>query len=830
MSDPRETGNGHGAFPPSEEFTKGTTSEPQTSTPNPDQTTPTSKQVPYDIPTAWTLQTHSEKHIRHLEERLAKTTPKDLTPVTIFAEYLDGEEPTHIEQPPTNDGDDEVEQRAGSISSSELSFVKSDDSRASLLTDESYDDDTTYSDNEEDVERGVPAVAAGAGGNSRSRQASATRQKIERLRDYSSRYYRALLLLFKTSKKLSRTSSTMGKKPFIDKTTARHFQVVHRSQRDPALSDESASRYVLREVAPSNNLVKAWKGRYQPDEELDDDLHDIIEDGDFDSDQDEDEWGSEAGAENVKDDAKEDPVLDDDQDENWEDVDEEGTDEDQEQPEEDDEASITEKPTTNNKGKQSKKEDASLYGIYFDDQDSYDYTQHMKPIGEDPSAVYIDAKPNARNEGASNTPSSAPTAVSTSKKGIAFIDDDAASAMGEEPRRKRHVNFVLPEEALASRDEEGIGLLHRGVSASGLRLDLDPNVREVLEALEDDTFVDDDGEAAEDFFAALNADVVPEGLQLIEDENDDEDEDDDEQPAWVSEFKREDDDDEDDEPDHKTATTSFSMSSSSIYRNPGKILMDDRFEHVLEDYSDTEIGELDSENPSVRGIKLVSDTRVNQIMDDFLDSVETRGRKNILITKRDGLAQMNEIRNELKGDGSDPVPDVYDIMDEEDEEVEISDRDEEDEGRGWDAETILSTYSNIYHRPKIIDDDEGIRIAVSRHGVRVVTNNKGTTISSNGRLQIPSSAEPVQKQQAAVAVEEDDEGSEARAERVNRGQARRKDETPEEKRARKEAVKAERRDRRETKKGSKHEFKHLEEQHNKKQLQREHEARTLHIE
>jgi hypothetical protein len=35
------------------------------------------------------------------------------------------------------------------------------------------------------------------------------------------------------------------KKQFIDKKTAQHFHVVHRSQRDPRANDPEASKYVL---------------------------------------------------------------------------------------------------------------------------------------------------------------------------------------------------------------------------------------------------------------------------------------------------------------------------------------------------------------------------------------------------------------------------------------------------------------------------------------------------------------------------------------------------------------------------------------------------------
>lgn len=46
----------------------------------------------------------------------------------------------------------------------------------------------------------------------------------------------------------------MGKKPFIDKKSAKHFHVVHRSQKDPLINDSEASDRVLQEVLPANQL------------------------------------------------------------------------------------------------------------------------------------------------------------------------------------------------------------------------------------------------------------------------------------------------------------------------------------------------------------------------------------------------------------------------------------------------------------------------------------------------------------------------------------------------------------------------------------------------
>ncbi|KAI1308398.1 hypothetical protein EDD11_004327, partial [Mortierella claussenii] len=48
----------------------------------------------------------------------------------------------------------------------------------------------------------------------------------------------------------------MGKKQFIDRKNARHFHLVHRSQRDPLSRDESAPQRVLKEVIPANLIGK----------------------------------------------------------------------------------------------------------------------------------------------------------------------------------------------------------------------------------------------------------------------------------------------------------------------------------------------------------------------------------------------------------------------------------------------------------------------------------------------------------------------------------------------------------------------------------------------
>lgn len=125
--------------------------------------------------------------------------------------------------------------------------------------------------------------------------------------------------------------------------------------------------------------------------------------------------------------------------------------------------------------------DASLYGIDFDDS-KYDYTQHLKPIGLDPEhSVFIPSKSSERVP---------------------------------KPKDKNIENlFVELEYKDAAKSQDSV--FHRGVAKPeylkhqqdisedirGFRPDMNPALREVLEALEDEAYV-------------VNEDVVVSGKDL----------------------------------------------------------------------------------------------------------------------------------------------------------------------------------------------------------------------------------------------------------------------------------------------------------------------------
>lgn len=82
------------------------------------------------------------------------------------------------------------------------------------------------------------------------------------------------------------STTVMGKKQFIDRKNARHFHLVHRSQRDPLSRDESAPQRVLKEVIPANLIGKVAI----PQEEFDGDVY---------SDGDEDIFGEHGGEDGI---------------------------------------------------------------------------------------------------------------------------------------------------------------------------------------------------------------------------------------------------------------------------------------------------------------------------------------------------------------------------------------------------------------------------------------------------------------------------------------------------------------------------------------------------
>lgn len=161
---------------------------------------------------------------------------------------------------------------------------------------------------------------------------------------------------------------------------------------------------------------------------------------------------------------------------------------------------------------------AALYGVYYDDGD-YDYTQHLRPIGAT-DAVFLEA-PSKKKEKQPAT------------GGISFVDESANERLHPKDRKIHLPEGVLPTdfELLTPKTPlRSIELLD-----GGLQPDMDPRLREIMEALDDEAYVEDD---VENYFETLNAP----GEQYVPEEDDEDDE------YYEEEYYEEDEFDENGEP------------------------------------------------------------------------------------------------------------------------------------------------------------------------------------------------------------------------------------------------------------------------------------------
>lgn len=448
----------------------------------------------------------------------------------------------------------------------------------------------------------------------------------------------------------------------------------------------------------------------------------------------------------------------------------------------------------------SVEEDPALHGIFFQDQKAYDYMQHLKPMGEDPSAVFVSA------------PGSKSTPTTTILGGIS-----------------------LPSEALPSGTETPVGLLNlASMNPTVSDPALDPGIREVLYALDDEAYVEDDLE--EDFFEALGADEVPSQYAELVAQGE-------EGAAALGTWEQEQrqytrktaiyaSDESDDEETRdalgplsgppkstkaksKYARTNASMSSSAMFRNQQLELLDDRFDLLMKKYDlgndedsyeegDSDFGtaaQYDSadEEDDEEAMGTLDLADVDALMDAFLEETEVIGRRGRVIPKRDSL---------LAEEGREPVDVVLQRLalssnansTESFEELEdASDADNLEDA--WDVETVLSTLSNAYNRPILIQE-AGKGVAK----IRLKGRNKMPTVMESDNEENDENDEETRigriffsfyRGMIANAIDTAD----------NKGAARPKKETAEEKKARKAALKDERRSRRVEKKATQKAFK-----------------------
>lgn len=329
--------------------------------------------------------------------------------------------------------------------------------------------------------------------------------------------------------------------------------------------------------------------------------------------------------------------------------------------------------------------EAAIHGIYFDDTE-YDYMQHMRDSGNGSGeSYYVEAPPKT---------------ASIKKK-----DKPLESALKDtflEGNNEKLLDVVKPpsknlRQALYQAQQDIPDAL------AGLQPDMDPRLREVLIALEDDAYIDDEDH--------IFSELAKDGEEIDQEEfdqsgwNDEEtgwDSDTTAKPskeyracsgssnkhdvaknecegnqdeAWMKDFeqfKRE----------HKskskfiasslissaltnntngsrrkkrkgalTNSSSYSMTSSSLLRTEGYTTLDARFEKVEEQYNEnmSDMASVSqSSSASISSVEGPIRNDFDSIMDEFLVSFPTSSKKSIRQEKyQDGIKQLEEIRRGL---------------------------------------------------------------------------------------------------------------------------------------------------------------------------------------
>ncbi|XP_038131271.1 protein LTV1 homolog [Cyprinodon tularosa] len=395
-------------------------------------------------------------------------------------------------------------------------------------------------------------------------------------------------------------------------------------------------------------------------------------------------------------------------------------------------------------------EEQRNFGVFFDDD--YDYLQHLKEASG-PSEL-----------------------VAT---GPSYPDRGSCDLRDEEEEKEKEVEaeatLHLPSSVFASEFEEDVGLLNKAAPVSGPRLDMDPDIVAALD--EDFDFEDPDNILDDDFILKANCtDRALDAEGYHDEDDDDEWEDTDEEGDFDSEGgfsgdERTERDGEDGEflfmnEETKSRFTEYSLTSSVMRRNEQLTLLDDRFEKFYEQFDDDEIGALD--NAELEGFIGPDSGRLEEVIRDYFKE-----------------KQKDSLRPEDLGPKELPVV-KEEEEDEEEEEMETVVIEAPQEN--WDCETIISTYSNLYNRPKIIEEPP-----------------KPKPIRVSNRTGIPLDVLP-SKSLTAKQAERMTRINDSDLPRVST-QPRSREESKEEKKARKQAIKEERKERRVEKKANKTAFK-----------------------
>lgn len=134
--------------------------------------------------------------------------------------------------------------------------------------------------------------------------------------------------------------------------------------------------------------------------------------------------------------------------------------------------------------------EAAAHGVYYDDTE-YDYMQHLREIGSGGGeAVFVESAAALNNK-------PKPKQNLSDALKLMNLNDEAGDLLDEEILPSKNLRRVTYQNQQDVPD-----------AIAGFQPDMDPRLREVLEALEDDAYVDDSGENDDDLFQKLAKDGV----------------------------------------------------------------------------------------------------------------------------------------------------------------------------------------------------------------------------------------------------------------------------------------------------------------------------------
>lgn len=333
--------------------------------------------------------------------------------------------------------------------------------------------------------------------------------------------------------------------------------------------------------------------------------------------------------------------------------------------------------------------EAANHGVYFDDTE-YDYMQHMREIGKGGGdAVFVESQGSLNKD------------KGKQKQSL----EEALQQMELEQKS----GDLFDEDILPSKDLQRLNYqAQQNVpdALAGFQPDMDPRLREVLEALEDEEYVDDD----EDIFQQLSKDAKELNDHEFDETYDDYDGDDgwesdgtakpnkeykdDEVPSLVStaetpeegpsqdwledfkQFKKDQKTEKKPTPPSQvdglssiwTTTTmggrkkkrkgaltnpsTYSMTSSALVRNEQLTILDARFDKMEERYNEVEDeGSIISGMSGMSGMSSIQGPMrqdFDGILDEFLGNHVVKGKRRVKRGKdMSGVQELDEIRRQL---------------------------------------------------------------------------------------------------------------------------------------------------------------------------------------